>query len=180
MKKKTVFLLAFVAFTFLAIYAVWHYSPLRYLTKSRSQSGQTQIAALGAKNQPVVVRKKVPPRPKTAVQEKDIPQPLIALKDMVPTPAPQSKVRENGAADTAVKKNKVLVWHVADPQKRTRQRTAGRCFEDKRPQNRTRGSGKKINPALFHSAGQLPPAAKRPQSYIGLSKGGIHTLYDQS
>jgi cell division septation protein DedD len=109
MKKKTVFLLAFVAFTFLAIYAVWHYSPLRYLTKSRSQSGQTQIAALGAKNQPVVVRKKVPPRPKTAVQEKDIPQPLIALKDMVPTPAPQSKVRENGAADTAVKKNKVLV-----------------------------------------------------------------------
>jgi len=109
MRRKPVIWLAAVMLVLVAIYAVWHYSPLRYLTKSRSQSGQTQIAALGAKNQPVVVRIKIPPRPKTAVQEKDIPQPLIALKDMVSTPAPPSDEQENGTADTAVKKNKILV-----------------------------------------------------------------------
>ena len=109
MKKKTVFLLAFVAFTILAVYTVWHYSPLRYLIKSRSQSGQTQIAALGAKNQPIIVKKKIPLRPETAVQEKDIPQPLIVLKDRVPKSAPESDEQKKLTADTAVKKNKVLV-----------------------------------------------------------------------
>lgn len=109
MKKKNLFLPAFVVFTILAIYAIWHYSPLRYLTQSRSQSGQTQIAALGSENRPVVVRKKIPPRPETAVQEKDLPRPLIALKNLAPKPAPESNVQANGAADSALKKNKVLV-----------------------------------------------------------------------
>jgi hypothetical protein len=107
MRRKPVILLAAVVLVLLAIYTVWHYSPLRHLTKSKS--GQTLIAARGAKNQPVVVRKKIPPRPETAVQEKDIPQPLIALKDMVPKPAPQSDEQKDSAADTALKKNKTLI-----------------------------------------------------------------------
>jgi len=109
MRKKPVILLAAVVLVLLAIYVVWHYSPLRHLTKSRSQSGQTQIAGLGIKTQPVVVRKKIPPRPETAVQEKDIPQPLIALKNMVPKPAPQSDEQKDSTAGTALKKNKALV-----------------------------------------------------------------------
>ena len=75
MKKKTVFLLASVVFIILAVYAVWHYSPLRHITQSKSDDIQT--ASLGAENQPVIIRKKIPPRPKAAVQETDIPQPLI-------------------------------------------------------------------------------------------------------
>ena len=97
MKKKTVVLLASVAVIILAVYAVWHYSPLRHITQSKS--GDSQIATLGAKNQPVIIRKKIPPRPKAATQETDIPQPLIALKDLTPRQKPES----------VDPKNKVLV-----------------------------------------------------------------------
>jgi cell division septation protein DedD len=109
MKKKTVTLLAFVVFIILAVFAVWHYSPLRHLTKSKPQPGDIQIASLGAKNQPVIVRKKIPPRYKTTAQETDIPRTLIVLKDLVPRQTSQSANQKKIAADTAAKKNKVLV-----------------------------------------------------------------------
>lgn len=109
MKKKTISLLAFVAFIILAVYAIWHYSPLRHLTKSKSQPGDMQIATLGAKNQPVIIRKKIPPRSKTTAQETDIPQTLIVLKDLVPKQTPESVDQKKIAADTAAKKDKVLV-----------------------------------------------------------------------
>ncbi len=95
MRKKTVTLLAFVVFIILAVYAVWHYSLLRHLTKSKSQ--------------PVIVTKKIPPRPKTAVQETDIPRTLIVLKDLVPKQTSESVDQKKIAADTAAKKNEVLV-----------------------------------------------------------------------
>lgn len=109
MKKKTVFLLAFVAFIILAVYVVWYYSPLRYLTQSKSQPGDIQIATLGAKNKPLIVSKKIPPRSKTAVQESDVPQPLIVLENLVPKQTSESVDQKKKAADTAIKKNKVLV-----------------------------------------------------------------------
>jgi cell division septation protein DedD len=109
MKKKTVTLLAFVVFIILAVFAVWHYSPLRHLTKSKPQPGDIQIASLGAKNQPVIVRKKIPPRYKTTAQETDIPRTLIVLKDLVPRQTSQSVDQKKIAADKAAKKDKVLV-----------------------------------------------------------------------
>jgi len=109
MKKKTVSLLALVAFIILAIYAVWHYSPLRHLTKSRSQPDKIQVAALETKNRHVIVRKKIPPRSETAAQEKDIPQTLVVLKDLVPRQSSESGDQKKIAADTATKKNKILV-----------------------------------------------------------------------
>ena len=107
MRRKPVILLAAVALVLLAIYAVWHYSPLRHLTQS--ESGQKQIAAPGTKYQPVVVTKKIPPRPKTAAQQKDIPQPLIALKDMAPRPAPETGEQEKGASNTTEEQKNMLV-----------------------------------------------------------------------
>ena len=107
MRKKPVIWLAALMLVLLAIYAVWHYSPLRHLTQSNS--GQTQISALGAKTQAVVIRKKIPPRPKSAVQEKDIPQPLVALKEMVPKPAPESSAQQKGAESAPAIQEKVLV-----------------------------------------------------------------------
>jgi cell division septation protein DedD len=109
MKKKTVTLLAFVVFIILAVFAVWHYSPLRHLTKSKPQPGDIQIASLGAKNQPVIVRKKIPPRYKTTAQETDIPRTLIVLKDLVPRQTSESVDQKKIAADKAAKKDKVLV-----------------------------------------------------------------------
>ena len=109
MRKKSVTLLAFVVFIILAVSAVWHYSPLRHLTKSKSQPGDIQIASLGAKNQPVIVRKKIPPRYKTTVQETDIPRTLIVLKDLVPRQTSESVDQKKIAADKAAKKDKVLV-----------------------------------------------------------------------
>jgi len=109
MRKKSVTLLAFVVFIILAVFAVWHYSPLRHLTKSKSQAGDMQIATLEAKNQPVIVRKKIPPRSKTTAQETDIPRALIVLKDLVPKQMPESVDQNKIAADTAAKKDKVLV-----------------------------------------------------------------------
>ena len=109
MKKKTVTLLAFVVFIILAVFAVWHYSPLRHLTKSKPQPDDIQIASLGAKNQPVIVRKKIPPRYKTTAQETDIPRTLIVLKDLVPRQTSQSVNQKKIAADKAAKKDKVLV-----------------------------------------------------------------------
>jgi cell division septation protein DedD len=109
MKKKTVTLLAFAVFIILAVFAVWHYSPLRHLTKSNSQPGDTQITSLGAKNQPVVVRKKIPPRTETTAQETDIPKALIVLKDLAPKQTSESDDLKKITADTAPKKNEVLV-----------------------------------------------------------------------
>ncbi|MGD9239960.1 MAG: hypothetical protein PVG69_08050, partial [Desulfobacterales bacterium] len=109
MRKKSVTLLAFVVFIILAVFAVWHYSPLRHLTKSKSQAGDMQIATLEAKNQPVIVRKKIPPRSKTTAQETDVPRALIVLKDLVPRQMPESVDQNKIAADTAAKKDKVLV-----------------------------------------------------------------------
>ena len=109
MRKKSVTLLAFVVFIILAVFAVWHYSPLRHLTKSKSQAGDMQIATLEAKNQPVIVRKKIPPRSKTTAQETDVPRALIVLKDLVPKQMPESVDQNKIAADTAAKKDKVLV-----------------------------------------------------------------------
>ena len=109
MKKKTVTLLAFVVFIILAVFAVWHYSPLRHLTKSKSQAGDVQIASLEAKNQPVIVTKKIPPRSQIAVQESEIPQALIVLKDLAPKQPSESVDQNKIAADTAAKKNEALV-----------------------------------------------------------------------
>ena len=109
MKKKTITLLAFAVFIILAVFAVWHYSPLRHLTKSNSQLGDTRIASLGAKNQPVIVRKKIPPRTRTAAQETDIPKALIVLKDLAPKQTSESDDQKKITADTAPKKNEVLV-----------------------------------------------------------------------
>ena len=107
MKKKTIYLLGAVVFIILAVYAVWHYSPLRHMAKSKSSD--KQIAALEDRSQPVIIRKKIPPRPKAAIQETDIPQPLVALKDLTPRQTPESGDQTKIAAGTAEQKGKVLV-----------------------------------------------------------------------
>ena len=83
MKKKGVFLSIAVVLVLLAIYGIWHYSPLRYLTQSPSESNQSQAAA-NQRIQPVVVAKKILPQPEITQQTEELPPPLVALKQMNP------------------------------------------------------------------------------------------------
>ena len=107
MKKKTVYLLAAVIIIILAAYLIWHYSPLRHMAKSKSED--KWIAGLYDRNQPVIIRKKIPPRPKPAEQETEAPQPLIALKDLTPRQTSESVDQKKTAAGTSDRKGKVLV-----------------------------------------------------------------------
>jgi cell division septation protein DedD len=137
MKKKTVFLLTFLACIILAVYAVWHYSPLRHLTKSKFQ--------------PVIVTKKIPPRPKTAVQETDIPQTLIVLKDLVPKQTSESLDKKKIAADTAAKKNEVLVLQ-SDGNLRTKKSAP----QDARPADASKTIAKKTDTVPLEQKSYYP------------------------
>jgi hypothetical protein len=72
MKRKTAFWLSAVVIVLLALYGIWHYSPLRYLTRFKSQ------------NQPIIITKKILPETATAQQTSDLPQPLVVLKKASP------------------------------------------------------------------------------------------------
>ena len=72
MKRKTVFWLSAVVLVLLTLYGVWHYSPLRYLTRSKTQ------------NQPIIITKKILPETTAAQQTSDLPKPLVVLKKASP------------------------------------------------------------------------------------------------
>jgi cell division septation protein DedD len=123
MKKKNVLFPAFVVFSILAIYAVWHYRPQKALTESGPRTAQTRMATLGARHQPLIIRKKIPRRSAAGVRETDLPQPLIILKDMIPRPTSKSVEQKKIIAESAAQKNKVLVLQpdgkLSSPQKET-------------------------------------------------------------
>ena len=109
MNRKTVLLPVAVGLVLLAVYGIWHYSPLKLLAPSKNQPRQTQVAAFGAGNQPVIVKKKIPPRSETSAQQSDIPQPLIVLKEVIAKNTAESVEQNKMAADTAIEKDKALV-----------------------------------------------------------------------
>ena len=109
MNRKTVLLPAAVGLVLLAVYGISHYSPLKLLAPSKNQPRQTQVAALGAGNQPVVVKKKIPPRSETSVQQSDVPQPLIVLKEVITKNTAESVEQNKMAANRAVEKDKALL-----------------------------------------------------------------------
>ncbi len=84
MKRKSVFLSIAVVLVLLAIYGIWHYSPLRYLTQSKSGSDQIQTAAAKSRSQPVIVSKKILPEPEITQQTGELPRPLVVLKQITP------------------------------------------------------------------------------------------------
>ena len=82
MKRKTVFLLAAMVLVLLAVYGVWHYSPLRYLTRSKSQPDQVHSGTIKSRYRPVIVTKKILPDSAQKKRATDIPLPLVVLKDL--------------------------------------------------------------------------------------------------
>ena len=71
MKRKTVFLLAAIVLVLLAVYGIWHYSPLRHLTRSKSQPDPAYISTIKDRNKPIIVTKKSCPKP-AAVNRQEI------------------------------------------------------------------------------------------------------------
>jgi hypothetical protein len=84
MKRKTLSWLTAVVLVVLALYGVWHYSPLRYLTGSKSQPDQTYSGNIKGRNQPIVITKKIRPQNKATQQTSDLPRALVVLKKFSP------------------------------------------------------------------------------------------------
>lgn len=84
MKRKTLSWLTAVVLVVLALYGVWHYSPLRYLTGSKSRTDQTYHGNIKGKNQPIVITKKIVPQNEATQQTSDLPPALVVLKKLSP------------------------------------------------------------------------------------------------
>lgn len=84
MKIKTVILGAAMVLVLLAVYGVWHYSPLRHLTRSKSQPDPAYSSTIKSRNKPIIVTKKILPEAGAGQQTSDLPRPLIVLKQLSP------------------------------------------------------------------------------------------------
>lgn len=90
MKRKTVFRLAALVLVLLAVYGVWFYSPLRYLTQSKTQPDQAYSDTINRPQRPAIVTKKILPDAAKGEQTTEIPRPLVVLKDLSPQETPRS------------------------------------------------------------------------------------------
>jgi cell division septation protein DedD len=96
MKRKTAFWLSAVVLVLLTLYGVWHYSPLRYVTRSKSQ------------NQPIIITKKILPETAPAQQTSDLPQPLVVLKKASPQEKSKLVKPQESGTDLATAGEKTL------------------------------------------------------------------------
>ena len=73
MKRKGIFIAIAVVFILLAIYGIWHFSPLRTLTQSKPDQTRTR---------PLIVSKKIRPVPDKPQRSDDLIQPLVVSKQI--------------------------------------------------------------------------------------------------
>jgi cell division septation protein DedD len=71
MKRKGIFIAIAVVFILLAIYGIWHFSPLRTLTQSKPDPTRTR---------PLIVAKKIRPVPDKPQKSDDLNPPLVVAK----------------------------------------------------------------------------------------------------
>jgi cell division septation protein DedD len=102
MKRKTLSWLTAVALIALALYGVWHYSPLRYLTRSKSQPDQTNRDRIKGRNQPIVITKKIVPQNEATQQTSDLPRALVVLKKFSPQKKSQAAKQQGESTDPPV------------------------------------------------------------------------------
>jgi cell division septation protein DedD len=114
MKRKPVVLTAAIGLVLLAVYGIWQYTPLKLLAPSKNQPRQTQAAAFGARNQPIIVKKKIPPSSATDMQPSDVPQPLVVSKEVIARKATESVEPDKMAANSVIEKDKAPVQQPAD------------------------------------------------------------------
>lgn len=89
MKRKSVYLSIAVVLVLLAVYGIWHFSPLRYLTQSKPGPDQNRTATVKNRGRPMIVTKKILPEPENTQQTGDLPRPLVVLKRIKPEETPE-------------------------------------------------------------------------------------------
>lgn len=109
MKRKTVFWLTAIVFVLLAVYGVWLFSPLRYLTQSKAQPSKSDNGIDHRSQRPVIVAKKILPDDAKIGQSTEIPRPLVVLKDLPSSEAPRPDSLPQKGADQADATKKTLV-----------------------------------------------------------------------
>ena len=170
MKRKAVFVSIVIILVLVAAYTIWHYSPLRYLT--RSESGQTLTAAKN-RSQPVIVTKKILPELENSQQPEDLPRPLVVLKKIKPGEAfepvqPQVEVEIPAVAE---KKTAPQTPAVSAPVETTRQQPAAaeKPVEPSQPTTSIIAAAEKpvepLQPAA-KKVGVLQPDAYHPYSIM--------------
>jgi hypothetical protein len=108
MKRKNVFLLAAIVIVLLAVYGVWHYSPLRHLTRSKSQPDQAYSSTIKSRNKPIIVTKKILPETGDSQHTGDLPRPLVVLKKLSPQEKSQLIEPREKSIDPAAAGEKTL------------------------------------------------------------------------
>jgi cell division protein FtsN len=91
MKRKSIFLSIAVVLVLLAVYGIWHYSPLRFLTQSNTGSDQRLAAAAKNRSRPVIITKRILSQPENTRQSGNLPQPLIVSKKFQPEETPSAE-----------------------------------------------------------------------------------------
>ena len=74
------FLTIAVVLILMAVYGIWHYSPLRYLTQSPSEQ---------TREQPLIITKKIKPTAGDIQTQGELPQALVVLKQIEPEKTPE-------------------------------------------------------------------------------------------
>ena len=101
MKRKTVFLPAAIVLVLLAVYGVWHYSPLRHLSRSISQPDAAYTGTTKIRNKPIIITKKILPETGERQQTADLPKPLVVLKKLSPQENSQPVVPPAKSTDSS-------------------------------------------------------------------------------
>ena len=176
MKRKTVFWLIAAGLVLLTLYGVWHYSPLRYLTRSKSQ------------NQPIIITKKILPETSTAQQTRDLPQPLVVLKKASPTEKSKRIKPQGSKTDPATAGEKTLQATAQDSSlAKASQSQAGRSDKPVKPQSvkNTTASAKQKSAypySIMLSSCRLPQSARKIVSNyqkVGLAPYVVKVKFDK-
>lgn len=164
MKRKSVFVSIAVILILMAAYIIWHYSPLRHLTQTGSNSEQTLTAAAKNHSRPVIVTKKILPEPKNSQQTEDLPRPLVVLKKIRPEKPlepvkPQVEVEIPAVAE---KKTAPITPSVSPPAQIARQQpaTAEKPVEPPPPAKKVAV----LQPDAYHPYSIMLSSCRLPQS----------------
>jgi hypothetical protein len=162
MKRKNVFLLAAIVIVLLAVYGVWHYSPLRHLTRSKSQPDQAYSSTIKSRNKPIIVTKKILPETGDSQHTGDLPRPLVVLKKLSPQEKSQLIEPREKSIDPAAAGEKTL--QAAPEDSLSAKISEPQTIQPDKPLKPLPAQKKAapVKQPVFHHVVQLQAAAKRP------------------
>ena len=149
----------------LAVYGVWHYSPLRHLTRSKSQTDPAYSSTTESRNKPIIVTKKILPETGAGQQTSDLPRPLVVLKKLSPQKKSQLAKSQEKSADLTAAGEKTP--QAAPEVSLSAKASAAPAVQPEKPlkpltvQKKAAPVKQKTYP-VFHHVVQLQATAKRP------------------